>query len=153
MTTERWDEYLSTTFATMRHVPVAFLTAKDGRNIHKVVNLAQAIFKQARTRVSTSRLNEVVRAAIQYKPPPVRRNRRPKIFFATQVAVSPPTIVLKCNDPRLFTAAWKRYLLGVFRETLPFEEVPLRVYFRPRQRDDADEPASEAVSRSTAKEH
>ena len=136
MTTEKWADYLLTTFATMRHVPVAFLTATDGKNIRQVVNLAQSIFKQARERVPTARLNEVVRAAVKNNPPPQRRNKRPKILYATQVGVTPPTIVLKCNDPKLFDNSWKRYLLGVFRETLPFEEVPLRVHYRKRQRDD-----------------
>ena len=32
--------YLIQNFSTMRHVPIAFLTAKDGRNIRKVINLA-----------------------------------------------------------------------------------------------------------------
>jgi len=136
MTADKWDEYLARTFASLRHVPVAFLTAKDGRNVHKVVNLAQALFKQARRRVPTAKLNEVVQQAVAHNPPPVRRNKRPKIYFATQVAVEPPTIVLKCNDPRLFENSWKRYLLGFLRETLPFEEVPIRVYYRPRQRDE-----------------
>ena len=136
MTADKWDEYLAKTFATMRHAPVAFLTAKDGRNIHKVVNLAQSMFKQAQTRVATAELNEVVRNAMAYKPPPMRRNKRPKIYYATQVAVAPPTIVLKVNDPRVFDKSWKRYLLGVFRERLPFDEVPLRVYYRARHSND-----------------
>ena len=51
--------------------------------------------------------------------------------------------MLKCNDPRLFDEAWKRYLLGVFRETLPFEEVPIRVYYRKRQRDEEFEETAE----------
>ena len=75
MTSEKWADYLLKSFPTMRYVPVAFLTAKDGTNIKKVVNLAQAIFKQSRIRVSTSRLNKVVRAAVARNAPPRRRNR------------------------------------------------------------------------------
>ncbi|GAB4144306.1 MAG: ribosome biogenesis GTPase Der [Planctomycetaceae bacterium] len=146
MTNEKWGDYLLKTFGTMRHVPVAFLTAKEGRNIKPVINLAQTIFKQSRIRVPTPELNDLVRAAVMNNPPPYRRNRRPKIFFATQVGIEPPTIVLKCNDPRLFDESWKRYLLGVFREELPFHEVPIRLYFRSRGRDESDElqPSSES---------
>ncbi len=138
MTTEKWSEYLMRSFGSMRHVPIAFVTAKDSKNIRKVVNLAQSIFKQARQRVSTGKLNKLVRAAIDASPPPFRKNRRPKILFATQVSTTPPTIVLKCNDPSLFDESWKRYLLGVFREQLPFHEVPIKLYFRARSRDDED---------------
>ena len=136
MTVEKWSDYLMRSFSSMRHVPIAFVTAKDQKNIRKVVNLAQSIFKQARQRVSTSKLNKLVRAAVDANPPPHRKNRRPKILFATQVATTPPTIVLKCNDSTLFDESWKRYLLGVFREELPFHEVPIKLYFRTRQHEE-----------------
>jgi GTP-binding protein len=137
MDMERWSEYLGHQFASLRFAPMAFLTAKTGKNVHKLVNLAQSIFKQARTRVSTGELNRVVRAAVLRNRPPVRRNQTPKVYFATQVATEPPTIVLKCNNPVLFDNSWRRYLLGVMREELPFHEVPIRLYLR--QREQAEE--------------
>lgn len=130
---EKWSEYLLRRFPTMKHVPVAFLTAKTGRNVQKLVNLAQSIAKQSRERVSTGRLNRVVRQAVQANPPSGKGSRRPLVFFATQVAVEPPTIVIKCNDPDLFSHNWKRYLLGVLHEQLPFPEVPIKLYFRGRE--------------------
>lgn len=133
MTSEKWDEYLTSEFRTMRHAPVAFVTARDSRNIKQVVNLAQTIYKQSRMRISTGRLNKIVRAAIQNNQPPYSKNRRPKIFYATQVATEPPTIVLKCNESKLFTESWKRYLSGVLREQLPFKEIPVKLYYRPKE--------------------
>ena len=130
MTVEAWEEYLTKTFRSMRHVPIAVLTAKDGRNIRKLVNLTQVIFKQARERISTGKLNRALKAAIENNPPPHRKNRRPKIYYGAQVAAAPPTIVLKCNEPQLFDVAWKRYLLGYLREATPFQEVPIRLILR-----------------------
>lgn len=137
MDMERWGEYLGNQFASLRFAPMAFLTAKTGKNVHKLVNLAQNIFKQARTRVSTGEINRVVRAAVYRNRPPVRRNQTPKVYFATQVATEPPTIVLKCNNPTLFDNSWRRFLLGVMREELPFHEVPIKLYLR--QREQAEE--------------
>jgi len=148
MTTEAWMNYLFGAFSMLRHCPVAFLTASENRNVKKVVNLAQSIFKQSRTRVPTAGINNVIRAAIRHTAPPYRRNKRPKIFYATQVAVEPPTIVLKCNDPSLFDEPWKRYLLGVLREELPFHEVPIRLIFRRRGRDDAEVAALDDVEQA-----
>ena len=136
MTNEAWVDYLTKTFSSIRHAPLAFVTAMESRNVKQLINLSQTIFKQARERVSTSRLNKLVRAAIDNNMPPYRKNRRPKIFFATQVAIAPPTIVVKCNDPSLFDDSWKRYLLGVLREQLPFQEVPIKLYMRPRKGDE-----------------
>jgi GTP-binding protein len=143
-TTEAWSDYLFQLFAGMRHVPVAFLTAKTGRNVQKVINLAQSIYKQARYRVPTGELNRLVKEAVRNWPPPMRQNRTPRIKYAVQVATEPPTIVLKCNDAVLFDESWKRYLLGFLREHLPFKEVPVKVYYRsqsdqPTQKESREE--------------
>jgi GTP-binding protein len=131
----KWADYLFKNFAHMRHVPIAVITAKTGRNVKKLINLAQSIYKQARTRVPTGELNRVIRAAVKNWPPPNRMNRTPRILFATQVATEPPTIVIKCNAAELFDEDYKRYLLGVMRERLPFKEVPIKLYFRSKDMD------------------
>ena len=138
MTTDKWVKYLMKSFSSMRHVPIAVITAKDGKNIRKLINLAQSVYKQANLRMGTGRLNKAVRMAISKNPPPIRKNRRPKIYFASQVAGSPPTIVLKCNDSSLLDESWKRYFLGFLRESTPFQEVPIRLIIRGRNDNDPD---------------
>jgi GTP-binding protein len=132
MTTERWGQYLTRTFASMRHVPIAFITAQQDKNTKQLINLAQTIYKQARMRVSTAKLNQVIRAAIVNNPPSSPTAKRMKIYYGTQVATEPPTVVLKCNHPDQIDLSWQRYLLGVMREELPFKEVPIKLYLRPR---------------------
>ena len=133
--TEDWSDYVFKHFAHMRHVPIAIITAKTGKNVKKLINLAQSIQKQARLRVPTGVLNRVVRAAVKNWSPPLRMNRIPRILFAVQVSTEPPTIVLKCNAKELFDEDYKRYLLGVLREELPFKEVPIKLYFRSKDAD------------------
>lgn len=132
MTVEKWSQYLIDSFGSMRYVPVAFITGKDAVNVKKLINLAQTIAKQARIRVPTAQLNDVVQAIIERNHPPMRANRHPKIYFATQIDTCPPTVVVKCNDPRLIDKGWQRYLLGSLHEALPFPEVPIKVYYRSR---------------------
>src|SRR5260221_1600781 len=101
-----------------------------------VSNLAQNLFKQSSARVTTGELNRVLRDALQKQSPPMRQNRRPKIFYATQVATNPPTIVLFTNSPDLFDNTYQRYLLKVFRDQLPFSEVPIKLYLRRKRREE-----------------
>jgi GTP-binding protein len=136
MTIDRWGEYLVGSFASMRHVPIAVLTAKDGRNIRQLINLTQSVYKQAQVRMGTGQLNRAVKAAVEKNPPAHRKNKRPKVYYATQVATAPPTIVVKCNEPKLFDESWKRYLLGFLREVSPFQEVPIRMIMRSRSDED-----------------
>lgn len=147
MTTEKWGNYLAKTFASLNYVPVAFITAKDARNIKKLINLAQSLGKQSRERVSTGKLNKIVRDAVAANAPPSRRNRMPVVLYATQVSAEPPTIVIKCNDARLFDNSWKRYLLTTIRERLPFPEVPIKLYFRSRPEGEEEEKSAEGRTR------
>jgi GTPase len=86
--------------------------------------------------VPTSELNKVVHAAVERTEPPLYKNRRPKIFYGAQVASQPPTIVLFCTEPSAFSPQYRRYLLGVLREQLPFGEVPIKLYLHERVRDE-----------------
>lgn len=111
---------------------LADIAAQQDKNTKQLINLAQTIYKQARMRVSTAKLNQVIRAAIVNNPPSSPTAKRMKIYYGTQVATEPPTVVLKCNHPDQIDLSWQRYLLGVMREELPFKEVPIKLYLRPR---------------------
>ncbi len=134
--TERWVTYLRDTFGTMWHVPIAFITGETGKNVKMLLNHAQMLFKQSRQRVTTGQLNALVRRAMEHAPPPLYRNRRPKIFYATQVGQQPPTIVLVCNNPKAFSPSYRRYLLGVLRDQLEFGEVPIKLYLHRRSQNE-----------------
>jgi GTP-binding protein len=140
MPTERWVTYLRETFQTMWHVPIAFITGQSGKNMKALLNHAQMLYKQTRQRVSTSYLNRLIRGAVERQPPPLFKNRRPKIYYCTQVSTEPPTIVIKCNNPKAFAPDYRRYLLSVLRDQLEFGEVPIKMYLQRReQTDERDE--------------
>jgi GTP-binding protein len=131
--TEKWVHYLRDTFRTMTHVPIAFITGQTGKNVKALLNHGQMLFKQAMQRESTASVNRLVRAAVEHNPPPLYQGRRPKIYYATQVGVQPPTIVLFCSNPKGLDATYRRYLLNMFRDHLSFAEVPIKLYLRRRE--------------------
>lgn len=139
MVTERWVDYLRDNFTTLWNVPIAFITAQEGKNVKRLLNHAQMLYKQSLERETTSRLNRILRKAITHHPPPITGRRRPKIYYATQIGVQPPTIILKCNDPDAFNKTYQRYLLSVFRDSLSFGEIPIRMILEQRQRDDLND--------------
>jgi GTPase len=132
MPTERWADYLRETFPSMWHVPIAFVTGLTGKNVKKLINYAQMLFKQSLQRIGTGELNRLIRRAMEHHPPPVFRQRRPKIYYVTQTTVQPPTIVIKCSNPKAFPPTYRRYLLGVLRDQLEYGEVPIRLLFDKR---------------------
>ncbi|MCA9209286.1 MAG: ribosome biogenesis GTPase Der [Planctomycetales bacterium] len=152
MPTEKWVNYLRDTFQTMWHVPIAFITGQTGKNVKALLNHAQMLFGQSRERVGTGELNRLVRKALQHQSPPIHRQKRPKIYYATQVSVAPPTIVLICNDPQAFAPNYRRYLLGVFRDQLSFGEVPIKLYLHRRSESDKRDDVGASAAHEVASE-
>ena len=70
-----------------------------------------------------------MRAALEANPPNQKGKRLPKVYFASQVAVEPPTIILFTNGPDLFDDVYRRFLIKHFRDQLPFSEVPIKLEF------------------------
>jgi GTP-binding protein len=142
-----YGEYLTRTLSELDYAPIAFTTAKDHRNVQSTIDLACLLFKQARHRVSTGRLNKVLQEILELRGPSVKRGAKPpKMYYAAQIAVAPPTIMISVNSPGLFREDYRRFLVNRFRERLPYPEVPIRLVLRGRRLAAADEGAAEHPS-------
>jgi GTP-binding protein len=134
----RFANLVQHAFRSMSYMPLAFITAKTGKNVKALLNLSQSLFKQAQKRVSTGTLNRILREAVEAHQPPSRDNRTPRIYYATQVGVAPPTIVLFVNSTQIFDPTYLRYLLNVFREKSPYHDIPIKLYMRSRKQTDPE---------------
>jgi len=131
---EEYEYYFSRVLPGLTFAPIVFMSAKEGTNVLGALDIVRELHKQASIRVPTADLNEAVREAIAHRKPRPRRNKLPKVYYATQVSVNPPTIVLFVNNPALFSAGYKRYLGNYLRNVLPFSEIPIRIIYRERER-------------------
>jgi GTP-binding protein len=128
--TSDYADYLGKMMPGLAYAPLAFMSAKDTKNVEATIDLARNLYKQSATRVTTSALNRVVGDAIRARQPPSPQSILPKVYYATQAAVHPPTIVLSVNNPDLFREDYRRFIENRFRENLPFPEVPIRLVLR-----------------------
>jgi GTP-binding protein len=130
MDTEKMGKYMRAMFPMLDHVPIAFVTAKKGKNVLRLLQLAIQLHKQAGTRVSTGDLNRAIRDAVEKSAPVMHGSRQPRILYATQIGVHPPTIVLFTNGPELFEETYIRYLTKSLRDVFPFSEVAIKLILR-----------------------
>ncbi len=130
---EEFREYLDQELQHVDYSPIAFVSAKDGKNIQTVIDAAQYLFKQSNTRLTTGMLNRVVRQILQEKHPSTPSGRKARIYYATQTDVAPPTIVLFVNNPKFLDENYQRFMINRFRELLPYPEVPMRLIIRGRE--------------------
>jgi len=113
----------------VKHAPLARLSAKNGRGVFELFELARQVFEESSTRVGTGELNRVLQRAIEARSPS-SKGHRVRIYYATQADRSPPTFVLFVNDKRLIGKNYLRYLENCLRKDLPFKHVPLHLVLR-----------------------
>ncbi len=127
-------KYLAKTLNGMPFAPILFTSAIHGRNVSKIVDVAHRLHVQAQTRVSTADVNKAIERRLRAARPRAYEGSVGKIYYGTQVEVSPPTFVLFVDDPARFEDAYTRYLENRFREMLPFPEVPCSINYKSRMR-------------------
>ncbi len=133
ITTAAFHEYLQRKLPRLQFCPIVFTVAKEGKGVRQAIEVARDLYRQARTRVPTGELNKAIEDALRVVAPRVgREGVKPKVYFATQTGVAPPTIVVFVNKPALFSAHYRRYLANRLRERFDFAEVPLKLVFRER---------------------
>ena len=130
---EEYRTYIDEELRHLDYAPMAFVTAKDGRNVQTVVDLTQHLFHQANHRLSTAKVNQAIRQILLEKQPSTPSGRRARIYYATQIDVAPPTIVLFVNNPDYFDPAYTRFIVNRLRDLLPYPEVPIRLIVRQRE--------------------
>lgn len=139
---EEYGEYLDKELKWLDFAPIAFTTAKDGKNIQQVLDVAQSLFKQFNERVTTGRLNAATEAVLKERAPSAKTKGIPKVYYATQVSVAPPTIVLFVNRAEFIDENYKRFVTNRFRELLPYAEVPIRIQVRGKSHQEDPEKSS-----------
>mmetsp|Transcript_14497 Transcript_14497/g.29458 ORF Transcript_14497/g.29458 Transcript_14497/m.29458 type:complete len:631 (+) Transcript_14497:194-2086(+) len=134
-TYDRSVKYFRDELPQVRWAPILFVSAATGQRCGKIYEAVDSAVQAHRRRISTSVLNEVLRDAILWQPPPARRNgAQAKIYYGSQVSTRPPTMVIFVNDPNLLNDNYRRYLDRKMRESLDgFESTPIRWMFRGRR--------------------
>ncbi len=141
-TADAWLKVLRQEAPYLAWADIVFASALTGQRVERILAEARRVAEERYRRVPTGELNRVVTDAVRAHPPSHVRNRLPKVFYATQAAVAPPTFVIFVNDPELIHFSYRRYLENRIREAYGFLGTPIRLIFRAR-------PSEASARRST----
>jgi GTP-binding protein len=108
------------------------ISALTGRSVRKLAPALRTALASWDQRVPTGLLNAWLADLIAATPPPVRSGKQPKVLFATQASIRPPTIVLFTTG--FLEAGYRRFIERKFRERFGFEGSPVRINVRVREK-------------------
>jgi GTP-binding protein len=134
-TGQTFDTYVTwirTEVPFLDFAPVISISALTGQRVDKVLEMAVDAWAERRRRISTGELNRIITAAVDRQPPPAVKGRRPKLFYATQASVAPPTFVFFAREAGAVHFSYQRYLENRIRDEFGFLGTPIRLIFRER---------------------
>ncbi|MEI5907179.1 ribosome biogenesis GTPase Der [Bacillus spongiae] len=132
-TMKNFEENIREHFQFLSYAPVVFLSAKTKKRLHTLLPMINMASENHSLRIQSSVLNDVIMDAVAMNPTPTDNGKRLKIYYATQVAVKPPTFVVFVNEPELLHFSYKRFLENRIRDTFNFEGTPIKIIPRARK--------------------
>jgi GTPase len=106
-------------------------SATRGRNVTTLLPRALQLADKAAERIPTPELNRFVGDVVAKHPPPNKRGKRLRLYYAAQIGESPPRVAIQVNDRRLIARDWAYHLENRMREAYELEGVPLIIDFVP----------------------
>jgi GTP-binding protein len=131
---ERLEDQAGQHLKFMLHAPRVYLSALNGKGVHRLFPEMQKLHHAYRRRTSTNDLNRIMHQAWESRPPAMAGKRAPRLYYCSQVRHSPPQFVLFTNLPKSPHFSYMRYLENVLRKALGLDGVPFRVIIRGRDR-------------------
>ncbi|MGL2202488.1 ribosome-associated GTPase EngA, partial [Oenococcus oeni] len=130
---KQFTEQIREEFKFLDYAPIMFVSAKTNQRLDQIPEMAIKVDNNHKMRIQSSILNQTILDAIALHPTPTKNGKRLRVYYATEVAVAPPTFAIFVNDPELMHFSYERYLENQIRKNFDFAGTPIRLRIRARK--------------------
>ena len=127
----RLEKEIERELLRVRWAPRVNISARTGRALDRLAPALRTALASWERRISTGQLNQWLAEIVAAHPHPARAGRQPRILFATQADVRPPTFVLFTTGQ--LEPGYRRFLERRLREAFDFTGTPIRLSVRVRE--------------------
>ena len=125
-----YEKKMRAEFQFLSYVPIVYLSALTKKRVHTLMPEIIKVYNNSRKLIKTSLLNNVINDAYALNPAPSYKGKRLKIYFSSQVDITPPRFKLNVNSKGLVHFSYVRYLENKIRENFDFEGTPIVIEFK-----------------------
>ncbi len=134
-TIEKFRKKLDSDLAFMDYYKSIFISAKTGQRTEKILGLALESLQNARQRISTGTLNDLIGDAVRTTDPPTKNGKRLKIYYTVQDGIEPPTFIMFVNNQELMHFSYKRFIENTLRNAFNFSGTPIKLFIREKSEE------------------
>jgi GTP-binding protein len=129
-TMKEYEDKIRERIAPYTDVPILFISTVTKQRIHKAIETAMEVHENMRTRIPTSKLNEVMQPILDGNPPPQTKGKFVKIKYVMQLPTHKPAFAFYCNLPQYVKDPYKRFLENKLRENFNLTGIPIKIFMR-----------------------
>ena len=134
-TVNQYTKEVRTALSYMPYAPIIYVSALTGQRCAHIYELINNVYQEARKRITTGTLNDLLNDATNRVQPPSDKGKRLKVYYMTQTSIAPPTFVIFCNSEELFHFSYRRYIENCIRDAFGFNGTPIKMVIRQRGDD------------------
>jgi GTP-binding protein len=113
-------------------------SAKNGRNVKRLLRESLSLADRARHRIPTPELNRFLADVTAARQPPARQGHRLKMLYMAQIGVQPPRFSISVNSRQRLTRDYAYFVENRLRERYGLDGIPLIIDFAERKRRSRD---------------
>lgn len=129
-TTKEFEQEIRAKIPHLSYIPIIFSSVASKQRVMKVIEKTVEVYENKRTKIATSKLNDIILPEIERNPPPSYRGKYIKVKYITQLPTYNPTFAFFSNFPKHIKEPYKRFLENKMRSHFGFEGVPIQLIFR-----------------------
>lgn len=126
----RFVRVLRHRFDFLPWVPVLFVSALKKKNIEKILEMAQEIYKERFKQIGNDELDGFMKEITHRHIPPKVTLTTPKIYSLEQTGINPPAFTFWVNDDKAFHFSYRRYLENEIRKKYGFNGTGIRLIYK-----------------------
>ena len=115
--------------------PLIFTSSVDFQNLEKLKEIIVTVNNRLETTLPTTKLNEVLRNAVNRQPPVTTKGYHAKLNYITQTATNPLELSIFGTHPELIHFSYQRYLENQIRKNFELTGIPIKILFQSQYKD------------------
>ena len=113
----------------LKGLPICFISAKKKEGIKYLFDNIYRVLENADKKISTNKLNNVLKKALETKSIPFKGKFRPKIRFVHQGGKNPHIITIHGNSLEKLEGSYKRFLINFYQKKLGLLGITFKLKF------------------------
>lgn len=110
-------------------LPSCFISAKNREGLKHLFDIIYRVLENVKRNISTNKLNNILRKAMDAKSIPFKGKFRPKIRFVHQGGKNPHIITVHGNSLEKIEGSYKRFLVNFYQKKLELLGITIKLKF------------------------